>query len=126
MLTLRHRLGGLLLTMPQIMIPSCHSWNVSFGGEESTSIGFTDESGNIYIFLLSPVADMFVRCFPHIVNLACKAVLSAITNLEYAAEEAEDYIPPNTESLTFLDALSRDPVAAVRSLIRSVSFCNIM
>ncbi|KAF8814041.1 hypothetical protein BYT27DRAFT_7083097, partial [Phlegmacium glaucopus] len=30
-------------------------------------------------------------CFPHIVNLACKAVLAAITNLQYVDDTVEDY-----------------------------------
>jgi hypothetical protein len=55
------------------------------------------------------------RCFPHIVNLACKAVLAAITNLDYVAETAEDFYPSN-----FLEGLDRDPIATVRSLICAV------
>jgi hypothetical protein len=79
------------------------------------------------------------RCFPHIVNLACKAVLAAITNLTYAAEEAEDFVPPEEddeseedqydedmwygENNPFMKAVRRrDPVATLRSLIRVVSF----
>jgi hypothetical protein len=49
------------------------------------------------------------RCFPHIVNLACKAVLSAITSLEYAAENAVDSNPDD-----------QDVIATLRTLIRSV------
>jgi hypothetical protein len=55
------------------------------------------------------------RCFPHIVNLACKAILSAITTIDYAAEEAEDYVE-DAEVIR-----SGDPIAKLRSLIRSVS-----
>jgi hypothetical protein len=57
------------------------------------------------------------RCFPHIVNLACQAVLSAITNLDYAKEDADDYIPSTGD---MMDNLERDPIATVRSLIRAV------
>jgi hypothetical protein len=58
-------------------------------------------------------------CFPHIVNLACKAVLAAITNLKYAedlAEGYEDYEP----------ALygGKDCIANVRSLVNAVIFLN--
>lgn len=62
------------------------------------------------------------RCFPHVVNLACKAVLSTITNLDYAAENANDYVPEpvETEPDTFIDAVFRDPIATVRSLVRGV------
>ncbi|KAJ7701897.1 ribonuclease H-like domain-containing protein, partial [Mycena rosella] len=46
-----------------------------------------------------------LRCFPHIVNLACKAVLGAITNMKFAAPEATDF---------------RDPVATVRTTVRVI------
>ena len=62
------------------------------------------------------------RCFPHIVNLACKAVLQAMTKLDFAAETAADYIPTAASPETFIEALvSRDPIAILQSLIRSVS-----
>jgi spore coat protein CotH len=59
---------------------------------------------------------IFLSCFPHIVNLACKAVLAAITNLKYAedlAEGYEDYEP------ALYDA--KDCIATVRSLVNAVS-----
>ena len=62
------------------------------------------------------------RCFPHIVNLACHAVLGAITKLEFAAEDAEDFVPDSEEPVTLEEALQRDPIATTRSLIRGVSF----
>ena len=63
------------------------------------------------------------RCFPHIVNLACHAILEAVTKLKYAAENAEDYVPNNEDPVpaTFKEALKRNPVATTRSLIRGVS-----
>jgi hypothetical protein len=56
-------------------------------------------------------------CFPHIVNLACKAVLAAITNLEYAEDLAEDYedYEPAYEN-------SKDCIASVQSLVNAVIF----
>lgn len=54
-------------------------------------------------------------CFPHIVNLACKAALEAITNLKYAddtATEFEDYEP---------GMFNEDSIANVRSLVNAVS-----
>lgn len=71
------------------------------------------------------VAD-FCRCFPHIVNLACKAVLSAITNLDYAMENAPDFDPDlhdDPEQFDpdgWRDQVKRDPIAALRTLIRLV------
>lgn len=57
-----------------------------------------------------------IRCFPHIVNLACKAVLSALTNLDYAAEPSTD-----AEYTYSLEAIENDPIATLRALIRVVS-----
>ncbi|KAF7358762.1 HAT family dimerization domain-containing protein [Mycena sanguinolenta] len=62
-----------------------------------------------------------IRCFPHIVNLAVKAVLSAITNMDFAAPEAEDFVPNPTAPQTVLDAIARDPIATVRTTIRASS-----
>lgn len=69
------------------------------------------------------VSDKCISCFPHVVNLACKAVLSAITKMEYAACDAQDYIPDDSASLfpvSFLDSIKRDPVATVWTLVRVV------
>lgn len=63
-------------------------------------------------------------CFPHIVNLACKAVLHACTDEDLAQESNErDYAPDTSQPLpqTFEDAVRRDPIATLRSLIRTVS-----
>jgi hypothetical protein len=58
----------------------------------------------------------FFSCFPHIVNLACKAVLSAITNVKYIDETAEDY-----EDYERGIYSSTDCIALVRSLVNAVS-----
>ena len=59
------------------------------------------------------------RCFPHIVNLACHAILEAVTKFKYAAENAEDYVPKNEDPVpaTFEEALKHDPVVTTHSLI---------
>lgn len=66
---------------------------------------------------------MFLRCSPHIVNLACKAVLGVITLLQYAKEDAADFIPDGEAPApaTFEDVLKCDPVATTHSLIQGVS-----
>lgn len=53
-------------------------------------------------------------------NLACKAVLGAMTKLEYAAPAAPDYVPSGRTPMSFWDAVNRDPIATLRSLIRAV------
>ena len=60
------------------------------------------------------------RCFPHIVNLACKAVLTSITEMKYASEQAADYIPGWAPAVSIIDAIDRDPIATVQSLICTV------
>ncbi|KAF7347428.1 HAT family dimerization domain-containing protein [Mycena venus] len=62
-----------------------------------------------------------IRCFPHIVNLACKAILGAITNMDFAASGAADFVPgPAAPPRTILDAIARDPVATVRTSVRVI------
>ncbi|KAG0702687.1 hypothetical protein DFH29DRAFT_804590, partial [Suillus ampliporus] len=63
------------------------------------------------------------RCFPHIVNLACKAVLGAITNLDFASQDAPDFIPsapPGPESWSFMDVIDHDPIATVQTVVRVI------
>ncbi|KAF8142566.1 hypothetical protein K438DRAFT_1635177, partial [Mycena galopus ATCC 62051] len=40
--------------------------------------------------------------FPHIVNLACKAVLGSITNMKFAASDAGNFVPPAGEAILAL------------------------
>ena len=60
--------------------------------------------------------EVFTRCFPHIVNLACKAVLGVLTELKYIDETEvgyEDYDPENAFG-------GRDCIATIRGLISAV------
>ncbi|KAK6981437.1 hypothetical protein R3P38DRAFT_3463793 [Favolaschia claudopus] len=50
----------------------------------------------------------------------CKAVLSAITNMDFAAPGADDFVPGGAEPRTFLDAIARDPIATVRTSVRVI------
>ncbi|KAJ7845304.1 hypothetical protein B0H13DRAFT_2095533, partial [Mycena leptocephala] len=61
-----------------------------------------------------------IRCFPHIVNLACKAVLGAITDMDFAAPEADDFVPLRTPADNFLGAIVGDPVATIRTTVRVI------
>ncbi|KAL1698461.1 hypothetical protein EV121DRAFT_218164 [Schizophyllum commune] len=58
--------------------------------------------------VLCSYSHIFCRCFAHIVNLACKAVIAAITNIDYAAADAATYEPPTSTSsaTTFLASLA--------------------
>lgn len=59
-----------------------------------------------------------VRCFLHIVNLACKAVISAMSNIDYAREPLTE-----DEHEAFLDAVRGDPIATLCAAIQAVQ-CN--
>ncbi|KAJ7904012.1 hypothetical protein B0H13DRAFT_2025471, partial [Mycena leptocephala] len=61
-----------------------------------------------------------IRCFPHIVNLACKAVLGAITDMDFAVPEAGDFVPFDAAAVNFLDAVERDPIATMRTTVRVI------
>lgn len=59
--------------------------------------------------------------------MACKAVLSAITQMKFAANDADNFAPPlqYEEPSNFLDAVDRDPIASLRSAIRNVCILQI-
>lgn len=55
-------------------------------------------------------------------NIACKAVLGEITNIKYAADKAVAFDPPDGPTpVSFMDAIDRDPIAIVRTLVGVVS-----
>jgi hypothetical protein len=58
-----------------------------------------------------------------VVNLACKAVLASITNMKFVQPHEADYVPQALTLATSRDARKRDPIAILRSLIKSV--CDI-
>ena len=55
-------------------------------------------------------------CFPHVVNLACQAVLAALTSLNYAREAQT-----SEEQISFLEALDKDLIVMLCTLIHVVS-----
>jgi hypothetical protein len=65
-----------------------------------------------------------------VINLACKVVLAAITKIDLAEETAEDHVPdPTGRALPprhFQDAVKRDPIASLRSLVRNVCISTVI
>ncbi|KAJ7231378.1 hypothetical protein C8J57DRAFT_1069711, partial [Mycena rebaudengoi] len=59
-------------------------------------------------------------CFPHIVHLACKAILKAITDTDFVDNNADNYEPRGGPAATFMDAIDRDPIATLRTIIRQI------
>lgn len=55
-------------------------------------------------------------------HLACKAILAAITDLDFASIDANHFEPRGDEATSFMDALDRDPIATIRSIVRQVGF----
>jgi hypothetical protein len=62
-----------------------------------------------------------LRCFPHIVNLACKAVLGVLTNPKYIDDMQQDYEDYNPSG-----GIDRDIIATVRGLVSSVGLKLIL
>ncbi len=56
-------------------------------------------------------------------NLACKAVLTAITNIDHALDHGHgsDFIPPPGQAMNFHAACQRDPIATIRTVVHVVS-----
>lgn len=56
-------------------------------------------------------------------NLACKAVLEKVTDMNCASEEpgvaAVTYAPVST----FCESIEKDPIAVIRNVVRIVSDC---
>lgn len=86
-----------------------------------------------YVFYMVAViflVDLF-RCFPHIVNLACKATLGAITDLKYVEgeEQSENIIITDLKNVDDEEQLEYDPrtpgrdcIATVHSLVKAVIY----
>lgn len=74
----------------------------------------TDVSGIVTYNLMESMLIVIIydRCFPHIVNLAVQAVLSSITNMSYAKEDAEHFQIWQTSTY--------DVIALLRTLINKV------
>lgn len=107
--------------MLETMVQWSMNWKVFFISVASLSVRLIIVFGkttfcNLLSILHLAIDNIPYRCFPHIVNLACKAVLAALTNLDYAKE-------PETEAelLSALEAVDHDPIATLRALIRAVS-----
>ena len=49
-------------------------------------------------------------CFPHVVNLAFKAILSVISKLDYSSVNFDNSA---TDDNTFMDSLKQDLIAAI-------------
>jgi hypothetical protein len=60
---------------------------------------------------------LFDSCFPHIVNLACKAALAAITDLTYIDDTVENYSDYDP-SFTY----AKDCIATAHSLVNAVNY----
>jgi hypothetical protein len=56
-----------------------------------------------------------LRCFPHVVNLACKAVIGVLMNVKHMDETQDDYEEYNPDIV-----YHRDLIANFRSLATSV------
>ena len=71
---------------------------------------------------------LMVRCSPHVIKLACKAVLAAVMKIDLTEETDEDHInnpmgraPPPWH---FQDAIKRDPITSLHSLICNICICH--
>ena len=64
---------------------------------------------------------VYHSCFPHIINLACQAIVKSITKIQYISDKGSlEFVPTVSTARTFHEALTHDPVAHIRALIRVV------
>ncbi|KAK7059379.1 hypothetical protein R3P38DRAFT_2758829 [Favolaschia claudopus] len=86
-------------------------WIVS--DDQSINVIENEKLRNIFLMLRAELKDSDI---PH----PCKAVSSAMTNMDFAAPGADDFVPGDAEPRTFLDAIARDPIATVRTSVRVI------
>ncbi|KAJ7809475.1 hypothetical protein B0H14DRAFT_3759706 [Mycena olivaceomarginata] len=72
------------------------------------------------------MCDSIYRCFPHVVHLACQAILKAITDMNFADSDATPFEPSGNVATTFMDAIDRDPIATLRAISSSVIFLQTL
>jgi hypothetical protein len=115
------------------MIHLCFGLKWNSGGGVFLFLKLTGVFGNtltqLFFALLADV-DLFfpfTRCFPHIVHLACQAILKAITDTDFADDNVVNFEPRGRPATTFMDAIDRDPIATLRAIVRQVVifFCLI-
>jgi hypothetical protein len=66
--------------------------------------------------------DRCIMCFPHVINICCQHVISTFTNAELSESTEEfsaDEVPDRPHLQTFKQAVSRDPIALGRNIIRT-------
>ena len=61
-------------------------------------------------------------CFPHVVNLACKAILTAISKLDYTSVDFDS----TTRDDTFMNAIKQDLIAAIQVLVKVASVIGLV
>src|SRR5277367_760865 len=67
--------------------------------------------------------DSCARCFAHIINICCQHLLASFTN-PALADPSESFVasPPHSgsDSQTFAQAVTRDPIALGRVVVRTI------
>jgi hypothetical protein len=66
--------------------------------------------------------DRRIMCFPHVINICCQHVISTFTNVELSESTEEfsaDEVPDRPQLQTFEQAVSRDPIALGRNIVRT-------
>ena len=126
------RLAGLCLIMLQTTTHLWLTFNIFLVATVFSFITSSIEFGTINVLAWTYYfSDFLPSCFLHIVNLACKALLAAVTDLKYATTNAADH--PSDNSTTHLTAFAdiikhQDPIAMARWLIctvsQSISWCT--
>ncbi|KAL4262028.1 Zinc finger BED domain-containing [Pleurotus pulmonarius] len=61
-----------------------------------------------------------IRCFPHVVNLACKAVIQGITNMDLANSDISEF-----DHVDHAEHTHRDLIATLRAFIRNTRVSSL-
>ena len=62
-----------------------------------------------------------IMCFPHVINVCSTHVIEGFTNLDLVDNEFDPLLPPrDPDCQDYEEAVTRDPIALCRSIIRAV------
>ena len=62
--------------------------------------------------------DRRIMCFPHVVNICCQHVIAKFTNVDLVDLAHVAELPPAADGQSFEDAVSSDPIARGRNIVR--------
>jgi hypothetical protein len=103
----------------------CEPWSQSYGRmvssflPQTAILGMATHPRGIDVHRAHATHTPRYRCFPHLVNVAVRAILKMITNISLSTDSAACHEVSSTRGRNFIEALGRDPIACRRAVVRA-------